>query len=578
MTSSSPPQPRHPGAHAKGSDIAPEPPAAYEPYLDGLFTYCLSVLCDHDEAVEALGDVLALAERRRRRGLDAGPATDAVGLRPWLYSLARWACLRRMSRRDRFRTGGAAKDGAPPSADAPDAADGPAARRRELARLAWPEAAGTTPEQREALELAVRHGLPPDEVAVVLAIDPYAARELLSRAACEVERTQAALAVVEHGSCPVVAGLAGDSEVLLGAALRRELVRHVDDCPDCRRTAERACAAAGWPGSLSWVSAKGGSGRLPVLAAPRPAAHSAMARALGVRRMSAPRYDRTGFPQDPKVRAARRDRLRNRAITSTVVATVVAAPVLALWAAYRGAPTADDGRDAFPAATGKAMGPRDLDGDPVEEAGSAQELPAPRYTAGSRTPDVSVEVVDSGGPTDRARTGTATTKGPGRLTVEAMPSGDATLITLHASGGAAVRWHARSAASWLTFSSSSGTLFPGESTTIAVSVDSARQPRGRWDARVLIEPGGAEILIHGRGESRRIIRPSVPTRPPTRPTPTRPPEPTPSQPPPAPSPTPPPPTPTPTPSDPGTPPPSPSDPPPSEPPPAPSPGGETPPA
>src|SRR6059058_4725799 len=40
------------------------PPARYEPYLDGLFTYCLSVLCDHDAAIAALGDVLTLAERR----------------------------------------------------------------------------------------------------------------------------------------------------------------------------------------------------------------------------------------------------------------------------------------------------------------------------------------------------------------------------------------------------------------------------------------------------------------------------------------------------------------------------------
>ncbi|MDC7337580.1 hypothetical protein PQR15_15100 [Streptomyces lydicus] len=42
-----------------------------------------------------------------------------------------------------------------------------------------------------------------------------------------------------------------------------------------------------------------------------------------------------GAPTD---RAARRRRLRARALTTTVVATVVAAPVLALWAAYRGAP------------------------------------------------------------------------------------------------------------------------------------------------------------------------------------------------------------------------------------------------
>ncbi|MER7185061.1 hypothetical protein ABT404_37295, partial [Streptomyces hyaluromycini] len=42
--------------------LAHRPPARYEPYLDGLFTYCLSVLCDHDAATAALGDVLALAE------------------------------------------------------------------------------------------------------------------------------------------------------------------------------------------------------------------------------------------------------------------------------------------------------------------------------------------------------------------------------------------------------------------------------------------------------------------------------------------------------------------------------------
>ncbi|MYZ06198.1 hypothetical protein GT028_02270, partial [Streptomyces sp. SID2999] len=119
-------------------------------------------------------------------------------------------------------------------------------RRRELALLAWPEAAGTTPEQREALELAVRHKLTAPEVAAVLGLEPAAARELLASAACEVERTRAALAVVETGGCPSVAHLTGDSQLMLSAALRRELVRHVDDCPRCRRTAERAVPGR-WP-------------------------------------------------------------------------------------------------------------------------------------------------------------------------------------------------------------------------------------------------------------------------------------------------------------------------------------------
>ncbi|WP_345189088.1 sigma-70 family RNA polymerase sigma factor, partial [Streptomyces lavendulae] len=221
------------------------PPSRHEPYLDGLFTYCLSVLCDHDTATEVLGDVLAVAERHPGRCPDEG------GRRAWLYALARWGCLSRLAERRSARPGAHSARRTPEHTDAghaPEERPGPdvsAHRRTELARLAWPEAAGTTPEQREALELAVRHRLGVGELAAVLGTPAAAARELLSGAACEVERTRAALAVVETGNCPAVARLTGDrgdgvpGDVLLSSTLRAELVRHVDDCPRCRRAAER---------------------------------------------------------------------------------------------------------------------------------------------------------------------------------------------------------------------------------------------------------------------------------------------------------------------------------------------------
>lgn len=165
-------------------------------------------------------------------------------------------------------------------------------RRTELARLAWPEAAGTSPEQREALELAVRHRLGVPELAAVLGTPPAAARELLSGAACEVERTRAALAVVETGNCPTVSRLAvdggdggeggGDGNLLLSSSLRAELVRHVDDCPICRRVAERVGAGAPWPGSGGINTAA-----LPLVPAPRTAVRAAMLRSGG-RRGAAP--------------------------------------------------------------------------------------------------------------------------------------------------------------------------------------------------------------------------------------------------------------------------------------------------
>ncbi|WP_314225417.1 BACON domain-containing protein [Streptomyces zaehneri] len=491
---------------AAARTLAQRPPARYEPYLDGLFTYCLSVLCDHEAATAALGDVLAFAERRGQRGPEA-----AGDRRAWLYALARWACLRKLTEAKQKRQGAqkrqgthaAARDGArgqqgakPATATAtptattsagPPASDGAREqRRRELTQLAWPEAAGTTPEQREALELAVRHHLAPHEVAAVLGKDLAAARELLASAACEVERTRAALAVVEAGGCPGVARLTGENQFVLSVALRRELVRHVDDCPRCRRAAERAVPGR-WPGAGVTPA------ELPVLSAPRAELLVAMGHLPRARGAAAPRYDRRGFPMDPKDRAARRERLRARAVTTTVVATVVAAPVLALWAAYRGTPTGE-GVEGRSASASEAHDPDSLDGGTVggyENAGNASTRPGADFPKGDG-PDVSVEVVSVTGLGSSAA---------GKLSVTAANHGDTTLITLTAAAGAdgPVRWSATTAASWLYLSRSTGTLKPGEAVTIKVYVDHLREPSGHWHARVAVAPAGAVVSIDGYG-------------------------------------------------------------------------------
>lgn len=466
--------------------LAQRPATRYAPHLDGLFTYCLSVLCDHDAATAALADVLALAERRGRH------VPDELGSRrAWLYALARWACLRKLtearqkgrvthavSRTGRRRAAGAATAAPAVSEEVRER------RRRELAELAWPEAAGTTPEQREALELAVRHQLAAHEVASVLGMEPAAARALLATAACEVERTRAALAVVESGTCPGVAHLAGDRTLVLSATLRRELVRHVDDCPRCRRSAERAVPGR-WPGTSVTPDA------LPLLPAPGADLHAALAhhpRARG----AAPRFDRRGFPMDPKDRVARRDRLRARAVTTTVVATVVAAPVLALWAAYRGTPVgeAQDGRSASAREDGGAV---DLDGAEAgagyENTGNTTTRPGPRFGEDGE-PDVSVEVVGVAG---------AGGEDAAALAVTAGHRGDTTLITLTATGSERVRWSASTGASWLYLSQSSGTLAPGESVTVRVYVDQLREPSGHWSATVAVSPAGSVVTIDGYG-------------------------------------------------------------------------------
>ncbi|MFD6970483.1 hypothetical protein [Streptomyces sp. NPDC059949] len=541
----------HTGAHRAHGRTSCEreqpPPFRHEPYLDGLFTYCLSVLCDHDTATDVLGDVLAVAERHPGRCPDEGDR------RAWLYALARWGCLRRLGEQRRARQGAHSARRAPehtgrgraPGTDgdpdrAPDAhrlLDVSAYRRTELARLAWPEAAGTTPEQREALELAVRHRLGVPELASVLGTPQAAARELLSGAACEVERTRTALAVVETGSCPTVSRLTGDDDgdggdgnVLLSSTLRAELVRHVDDCPRCRRVAERVGAAAPWPGSGGINTAA-----LPLVPAPRTAVHAAMLRSGRVRgRGPGPRFDRTGFPMDPRDRAARRDRLRARAVTTTVVATVVAAPVLALWAAYRGAPSTGEpvgGDSTRISASESELPTARTDGHPLtayENTGNtATTTGGPGFVHSSTDSDVSVEVISTGPPATPDHAGA-----PGRLTVAASSRGSLTLLTLTASGGAPVDWRLWSDAPWLRASRTAGTLAPGESVTLRIAVDPEAQPVGAWSARVGVDPSGAVVSIQGRGRPASTPAPSPdPTQPGTpdpSPDPTQPPTPTPT--------------------------------------------------
>ncbi|MER5770186.1 hypothetical protein [Streptomyces sp. NPDC001985] len=454
-------------------------PARYEPYLNGLFTYCLSVLCDHDAATALLGEVLAVADRHHGRG----PAPEAER-KAWLYALARWACLRRLAEQRRARRG--AHTGRPAvSEERPRVPEATAElRRAELALLAWPEAAGTSPEQRDALELAVRHGLAPREVAAVLGLDPLSARELLAAAACEVERTRAALAVVETGGCPTVARLAGDHRVLLSTALRTELVRHVDDCPRCRRAAERAGADGPWPGSQVTPDT------LPLVPAPRSA--GCLSPRHGPRgRAGSPRFGPTGFPLDPKDHAARRDRLRARAVTTTVVATVVAAPVLALWAAYRGAPPAGEGRhDGTPVSATESDRVPGEEYDRYQNAGSPDGEPGPRFTADPRSPSGPGRVAGTAPSAPPVR--------PGRLTVASETTGETARITLRASGGAPVRWTVWTDASWVRLSRTSGVLRPGEEVTVRVGVGEG-EPVGEWRARVGVNPAGEVIPLRGEG-------------------------------------------------------------------------------
>lgn len=470
------------------------PPTHYDPYLDGLFTYCLSVMCEHGAATAALAEALALAERQRERG--RRPKDRALH-RAWLYALARWVCLRRLDAQQDPRGGRAAARGGPVPAVRPPTERTAARRRAELAALAWPEAAALPPEQREALELAVRHQLSIDEVAAVVGLVPEEAQVRLSSAACEVERTRAALAVARAADCPTVSRL-GDERAFRGdLELRRELVRHVDECAECRRLAERVTADDPWPGT-----APTGGETLPVLSAPRAEVRAALRGLERCRYHHLPKFDRRGFPLPTRDRNVRRARLRRRAITALVVTTALAFPTGAAVLSGRGT-TLFDGSQTSPvsASRGAVTGGTHRPDDRSDQGRTPR--PGPTVPPGRHTPAAPGDADDGrhGGPPGPRVTrvgGEVARPHGGVLRLTAVPSGTGTVVRLTASGDAPVRWRARARDAWLRLSRTSGTLRPGSATTVTVTVDRERQPPGPWTSRVRFSPGGYVVTVPGR--------------------------------------------------------------------------------
>ncbi|OKJ17029.1 BACON domain-containing protein [Kitasatospora sp. CB01950] len=492
---------------------------AYGACVDGLFTYCLSVLCDHDAATAAVLEVRDLA---RRHG---GRLTEPALLRAWLYALARHRCLTRLN-------GGRTAAPAPAAAPVPPGTVGE--RRRELASLAWPEAAGTDPEQREALELAVRHRLDAGEVAAVLGRSGEDTAALLDAAGAEVGRTRAALLVLGVGSCPQLArlgGVGGESwrGWVLGAALRRELVEHLVECPTCRGTAERVAGQlghglAGLPG-------------LPLLTAPtrlRPAPAVAggtafLSGAAAGRRAAQglpggePQFDRRGFPRHRAAAGARGSAVRQRVVTTGVLAAVLASPVVALWSAHR------DGNPDGPATAVSSVRVEAPEHRPAVAAAPAMSA---LQLAGSVAAETSLPMVQgpalmvpSHGPTPPPGPAPTADHAPPsaareQLTVEAGEFGSRTVLTLTNSGGSALSWHAVPDVDWLRLSRDSGTLAPGQRITVIVTVDESRAPQSRWTAHVALAPSTAVVTLEGGSDHRGLPTPVPPPRPTSTPTPT----------------------------------------------------------
>ncbi|GAA0372927.1 hypothetical protein NE235_30655 [Actinoallomurus spadix] len=201
----------------------------YDAYAQRLYDYCHVLLRDQELAAQGLHDSLIIVQER----IAALP--DPRRFRAWLYAVTRAECLRRR-----------AETGVPEDRRKAPEAVGLVETDESTRRLVHAALMVLSSGQREALDLALRHELDPNELAQVLGTTPQNASVLLEQARNDLDDAFAAVVVAATGrdDCPSVSALAGPEDRPLDAETCGRLSRHIATCPICGLRANRKVATA----------------------------------------------------------------------------------------------------------------------------------------------------------------------------------------------------------------------------------------------------------------------------------------------------------------------------------------------
>jgi RNA polymerase sigma factor (sigma-70 family) len=202
---------------------------AYDRYADPLYKYCRTLLPDPADAADAVQDTFVIAASRLDR------LREPDRLRAWLYAVARNEGLRILrSKRGAVALEAVALEAAGDVTD--DSADiGHDAEQADLRALLEDAAEGLNPGEREVIELQLRQGLDPGEVATVLGVSRNHANALLSRARDQLGTCLAALLVGRAGraDCGELDALLTGWDGRLTVLLRKRVHRHIEQCSVC---------------------------------------------------------------------------------------------------------------------------------------------------------------------------------------------------------------------------------------------------------------------------------------------------------------------------------------------------------
>ncbi|GAA4632422.1 hypothetical protein GCM10023196_065810 [Actinoallomurus vinaceus] len=187
-------------------------------YAARLFDYCHVLLRDQETASQAVHDSLIMVRER------ISTLSDQRLFRGWLYATTRAECMRRRANAEL-----PAERRRAPEADTEGGID---EATRALVHAALLALNG---QQREALDLAVRHGLDHEELGLVLSKTPHEASVLVEQARNDLDDAFSAVVIAATGrdDCPSVPALAGPPGQPLDAERCATLARHIAGCPIC---------------------------------------------------------------------------------------------------------------------------------------------------------------------------------------------------------------------------------------------------------------------------------------------------------------------------------------------------------
>ncbi|MBM3662871.1 MAG: sigma-70 family RNA polymerase sigma factor [Actinobacteria bacterium] len=206
----------------------------YDRYADRIFSTCLRMLSNRDDAAEVTSDVFLTAAQR------LGQLRDPSRLRAWLFAIARRKVYRRTNLRSRTVLTGEDAD-----VDTPVVGDGgsvveTATESTEIVRVLHDAASGLDESDRMVLELHLQ-GLEGSDLADALGVSATNAYQASHRMKERLERSIGALMVARQGrdDCDALAKVLNGWDGTFSVLWRKRVARHVDGCAVCSERRRR---------------------------------------------------------------------------------------------------------------------------------------------------------------------------------------------------------------------------------------------------------------------------------------------------------------------------------------------------